>query len=107
MMIRYTCSRKWPVDINGKLKILTQKSELDWEILPHLPYSLDLAPSNYHLFRPLSNNLLGVPFNNNAELQNWLNFFRAKPAEFFRHEIENLPERWEAVVNNGGEYITD
>jgi histone-lysine N-methyltransferase SETMAR len=43
--------------------------ELDWEILPHSLYSSDLAPSDYHLFRSLSNNLTGVPFND-AELQN-------------------------------------
>jgi hypothetical protein len=42
--------------------------ELDWEILPHPPYSPDLAPSDYHLFRSLSNNLRGVSFNNDAEL---------------------------------------
>jgi hypothetical protein len=33
--------------------------ELDWEILPHPPYSPNLTPSNYHLFRSLSNNLPG------------------------------------------------
>jgi histone-lysine N-methyltransferase SETMAR len=33
--------------------------KLDWEILPHPPYSSDLAPSDYHLFRSLSNNLRG------------------------------------------------
>jgi histone-lysine N-methyltransferase SETMAR len=44
--------------------------ELDWEILPHPPYSPNLAPSDYHLFRSLSNNLHGVSFNNDAELQN-------------------------------------
>jgi histone-lysine N-methyltransferase SETMAR len=36
--------------------------ELDWEILPHPPYSPDLAPSDYHLFRSLSNNLRGAEF---------------------------------------------
>jgi hypothetical protein len=35
--------------------------ELDWEILPHPPYSSDLAPSDYHLFRSLSNNLPAFP----------------------------------------------
>jgi histone-lysine N-methyltransferase SETMAR len=44
--------------------------EVDWEILPHPPYSPDLTPSDYHLFRSLSNNLCGVSFNNDAELQN-------------------------------------
>jgi transposase len=77
--------------------------ELDWEILPHPPYSPNLAPSDYHLFRSLSNNLRGVSFNNNAELQNWLDeFFRAKPADFFKRGIKNLRERWGAVANNGG-----
>jgi hypothetical protein len=78
--------------------------ELDWKILPHTPYSPDLAPSDYHIFRSLSNNLRGVSFNNDAELQNWLDqFFTAKPTDFFKCVIENLPERWETVVNNGGE----
>jgi hypothetical protein len=82
--------------------------ELDWEILPHPSYSPDLASSDYHLFRSLSNNLRGVSFNNGAELQNWLDeIFTAKPADFFKRGIENLPKRWEAVVSNGGEYIID
>jgi hypothetical protein len=52
--------------------------------------------------------LRGVSFNNGAELQNWLDeFFTAKPADFFKRGIENLPDRWEAVVNNGGEHIID
>jgi hypothetical protein len=65
------------------------------------------CPNGFPLL-PLSpsNNLRGVSFNNDAELQNWLSdFFRVKPADFFKRGIENLPERWEAVVNNGGEYI--
>jgi transposase len=80
--------------------------ELDWEILPHQSYSPDFAPSDYHLFRSLSNNLRGVSFNNESETQNWLDeSFTAKPADFFKRGIENLPECWEIVVNNGGEYI--
>jgi hypothetical protein len=79
--------------------------ELDWEILPHPPYSPDLAPSDYHLFLSLSNNLCGLSFHNDAELQSWIDtFFSDKPEDFFKLGIENLPESWEAVVNNGGEY---
>jgi hypothetical protein len=58
--------------------------EPDWEIPPHLPNSQDLAPSDYHIIHSLSNNL-------------W---------DFFRRGIDNLLERWEAVMNNG-EYIID
>jgi histone-lysine N-methyltransferase SETMAR len=62
--------------------------ELDWEILPYPPYSPDLAPSDYHLFRSLSNNLRGVSFNNDAELQNRLDdFFTIKPVDFFKRGI--------------------
>jgi hypothetical protein len=46
--------------------------------------------------------------------QEWLvfqnlpdDFFTAKPADFFKCWIENLPECWEAVMNNGEEYIID
>jgi hypothetical protein len=82
--------------------------ELDWKILPHSPYFSDLAPSDYHFFRSLSNNLRGVSFNNDAELQNWFDeFLTTKPADFFKRGIENLPKRWETVVNNGGEYTVD
>jgi hypothetical protein len=81
-------------------------TRLGLEILPHPPYSPNLAPSDCHHFRSLSNNLRAVSFND-AELQNWLDVFTAKPANFFKRGIENLPERWEAVVHTGGEYIID
>jgi transposase len=69
--------------------------ELDWEILLHPPFSPDLAPSDYHIFRSLSNNLLGVSFYNDAEIRNWLDeFFTAKSVNFFKRGNENLPERW-------------
>jgi histone-lysine N-methyltransferase SETMAR len=62
------------------------------EILPHPPYSTDLAPSEYHFFRSLSKNLRGVSFNKDAKLQNGLDdFFTAKPADLFKRGIENLP----------------
>jgi hypothetical protein len=66
--------------------------EQDWEILPHPPYSSDLSPSDYHLFCSLSNNLRGVSFNKDAELQSWFhNFYTAKPADFFKRGIETRP----------------
>jgi hypothetical protein len=58
--------------------------------------------------RSLSDNLCRVSFNDDAKLQNWLgDFFTANPADFFKRGIKNRPERWEAAINNGGEYIID
>uniref|UniRef100_A0A914IB43 Histone-lysine N-methyltransferase SETMAR n=1 Tax=Globodera rostochiensis TaxID=31243 RepID=A0A914IB43_GLORO len=82
--------------------------ELGWEVLPHPPYSPDVAPSDYHLFRSLSNALSGVTLENAAALQNWLDeFFASKPPAFYKRGIEKLPGRWEEIVNNAGEYIID
>jgi hypothetical protein len=76
------------------------------EILPYPPYSPD-PPSIGLPPLPLSlqqSALRGVFFNNDAELPNWLDdFFTAKPTDFFKGGIENLPERWEAFMNNGVE----
>ncbi|GBP07596.1 Mariner Mos1 transposase [Eumeta japonica] len=30
---------------------------LDWEVLPHLPYSPDIVPSDYHVFRSMAHAL--------------------------------------------------
>ena len=46
------------------LVTLQKLLELGWDILPHPPYSLDLAPSDYFLFRSLQNFLNGKNFNN-------------------------------------------
>ncbi|KAK6732475.1 hypothetical protein RB195_016701 [Necator americanus] len=82
--------------------------ELDWEVLQHPPYSPDLTPTDYHLFRSLSNQMRGVTFDNNEDLENWLNnFFESRPGGFWQNGINKLVERWEQVVNNDGEYIVD
>ena len=36
--------------------------QLGWEVLIHLPYSPDIAPSDFHLFRYLQNSLNGKNF---------------------------------------------
>jgi hypothetical protein len=44
----------------------------NWELFDHSSYSLDLAPSDYHLFTYLKNWLLSQRFNNNEELMEGL-----------------------------------
>ena len=43
--------------------------ELDWDVLPHPPYSPDLAPSDYFLFRSLQNSLNAKNFNNDDDIE--------------------------------------
>ena len=65
--------------------------EIGWEILPHPPYSPDLAPTDFHLFRSLSNNLRDVSFNDNEELKMWLdNFLAPSPVIFTTAVLKNL-----------------
>ncbi|UYV80945.1 hypothetical protein LAZ67_19002237 [Cordylochernes scorpioides] len=49
--------------------------ELEWEVLQHPPYSPDLAPTDYHLFRSMSNHMRGTTFDDEEDLKTWLNNF--------------------------------
>ncbi|UYV77494.1 hypothetical protein LAZ67_15001263 [Cordylochernes scorpioides] len=69
--------------------------DLGWELLPHPPYSPDLAPSDYHLFTSLGHALKNQEFSNSDILRKWLvDWFDSKGIEFFRQGIRKLPERW-------------
>jgi histone-lysine N-methyltransferase SETMAR len=80
--------------------------ELDFDILPHPPYSPDLAPSDYHLFRSMEHFLRGRSFEIVEEVEVAVQeFFNSKPPEWYRRGIEQLAERWQRVIDNGGLYF--
>lgn len=80
--------------------------KLGWEILPHPPYSPDLAPSDYHMFGPLKEALRGKKFRSNEEVkiqvQTWL---RQLTKEFYARGIRKLEERWDKCISVGGDYV--
>ena len=90
-------------------KITRQKlEEFGWEVLPHPPYSPDLAPSDYHLFRSLRNHLVKKQFDDQAQLKSDVeNFFSSLSRKFFEDGILDLPNRWEYVIDNNGIYVVD
>lgn len=90
-------------------KITSQKiEELGWEKIPHPPYSPDLAPSDYHLFRSLQNHLGDITFASQEEVETDISeFFALKPKEFYIDGIKKLVNRWKEVIDNQGKYIDD
>ena len=58
--------------------------ELGWDVLPYPPYSPDLAPSDYFLFRSLQNSLNGKNFNNDDDIKSYLiQLFANKNQRFY------------------------
>lgn len=81
--------------------------ELGWSVLPHPPYSPDIAPTDYHLFLSLASFLEEKKFNDEDHLKRELeNFFKQKPPEFYKDGISSLPARWKQVIDTEGAYIT-
>ncbi|UYV80125.1 NR6A1 [Cordylochernes scorpioides] len=69
--------------------------DLGWELLPHPPYSPDLAPSDYHLFTSLGHALKNQEFSNSEILRKWfVDWFDSEGIEFFRQGIRKLPESY-------------
>jgi len=79
---------------------------LGWDVLMHPPYSPDLAPSDYHLFRSLQNSLNGLKLASKEACENHLvEFFDQKPQKFYCDGIMVLPEKWQKVVDQNGTYL--
>lgn len=83
-------------------------SNLHWEVLPHPPYSPDIAPSDYYLFRSMASALRGTNFTNKEEVEVWINdWLNSKPQAFYERGIRSLFGRWETIVESGGEYLLE
>ena len=81
-------------------------NDFNWELLPHPPYSPDLAPSDYYLFLCLQNFLSGGKYQNAQEVKNdVISYFDSRKKEFFNHGILKLTQRWADVVALKGDYL--
>ncbi|UYV61192.1 hypothetical protein LAZ67_1003769 [Cordylochernes scorpioides] len=86
------------LEMNNLAQLLLQEM-LKWEVLPHPPYSPDIAPSNYYLFQSMQHGLDDQHFSNYKEVKKWIDeWIAAKEPVFFRDGIRQLPERWGKVV---------
>ncbi|QQP55123.1 Putative mariner length, partial [Caligus rogercresseyi] len=80
--------------------------ELRYELLPHLPYSPDLAPSDYFLFPNLKKWLTGKRFYSNNEIISQTNtYFEDLEKSYFLEGIKKLEKRWTKCIEFKGDYV--
>jgi len=76
---------------------------LKWDVLPHPPYSPDIAPSDYWLFRRMQQ-VTGSLLSQKSKIGSKIGS-PPKTNHFFRYGIRKLPERWEKVVGSARQYF--
>ena len=90
------------------MKTMVKLNELGFELLPHPPYSPDLAPSDYFLFADLKRYLSGKKFKTNAEVEAETEaYFKAQSKQYYKTGIERLENRWEQCIAREGNYIDE
>ena len=79
--------------------------ELQFELLPHQPYSLDLSPSDY-LFTDLKRMLQGKRFGSNEEvIAETEAYFEAKDKSFYKKGIEMSQKNENECITLEGGYV--
>ena len=87
-------------------RTMAKFEELGCEMLVYPPYSPDLAPSDFHIFRPLKNHMRGNHFTTDAAVigavSKWL---RTQPPKFYSAGIENLVGSWNKCIEKNRDYV--
>ena len=87
MRLSQALKDKWPQYYKRHDKVILQQDNapahvakvaktyseiLKCEVIPQPPYSLDIAPSDYHLFRSMAHSLADQHFRSYKEVKNWI-----------------------------------
>ena len=79
---------------------------MDGPMLPHPPYSPDLAPSDFHLFGPLKDALRGTRFEDDQSMihavRTWLH---EQETSWYREGMHALLSCWHKAVDVDGDYV--
>ena len=80
--------------------------DIGFEQLSHPPYSSDLAPSDFYIFRHLKKYLRGTRFGDDDELKQATQLYLdSMPQEFYLTGIRELFDRCRKCVALKGDYI--
>lgn len=88
--------------------VITQEflEEKGIELMPHPPYSPDLAPCDFWLFRRLKKSLRGKKFRSESEIDSAIHeFFASIPTEDWRAVFTKWQERMERCIEARGDYF--
>lgn len=79
---------------------------LGYDVLSHPPYSPDLSPTDYHLFKHFELFLREKTYKNESEVEkDFVNFIESKEQEFYARGINKLVSRWQKCVDAKGAYF--
>lgn len=86
--------------------MLQKLNELSYKVLPYLPYSPDLLPTDCHFFKHLNNFLQGKRFHNQQDTENaFQEFVESRSMDFYATGINKLISHWQKCVDCNGSYF--
>ena len=93
---------------NNNESMMAKLQELGFELLPHPPYSPDLAPSDIFLFSDLKRMLAGKKFCADEEIiEETEAYFEAKDKPYYKNGIKKLYGRYNRCIAREGNYIEE
>jgi len=93
-----------PVHMSAKFQAAIR--QCGFQQLHHPPYSPDLAPSDYFLFRVMKKFLRGEPFSSDEEVKEAVTtWFEEQSKDFFSRGIKSLHQKWAKCIELLGDYI--
>ena len=93
----------WPHTANATVDLL---KSWKWEILPHPPYSTDLAPSDFHLFPQLKKSLRGNHFQSSEDVKDAVHqWVRQQSPNFYYRGLDSLILRYDKCLNRLSDYV--
>ena len=85
---------------------MTTTTECGFEVLPHPPYSPDMALSDFYMFPKLKSNLRGTQFGSNEGVIAAINeYLEDQEKDFYLEGISKLEQKWTKCIALKGDYI--
>ena len=94
------------VPANTSVVATAKLVELGYELLPHPPYSPDLAPCDFFLFPNFKKSLAGQKFESNEEVIAATEVdFAELQKTYFSEGLKKLAHRWVQCIELKGDYV--